>query len=132
MATGTDGAATAGVQAPELFKLPRKAHPLQFKDDPEARTCDEKVDVWAVGVLVFELVYGKAPFAAKMPLLTCNNIMRGFSGTFPDATVRASARCFTCKARPPLSGRCALLCGAAERQKTRPSRCMSTAAVPAE
>lgn len=77
------------VQAPELFQLPRKAHPMQFKADAGAQKCDEKVDVWAVGVLVYELVYGKAPFAAKTPVLTCNRIMQGFSGNFPDATVRA-------------------------------------------
>jgi serine/threonine protein kinase len=76
------------VQAPELFQLPKKAHPMQFKGDPNAQKCNEKVDVWAVGVLVYELVYGRAPFAAKTPILTCNKIMEGFNGTFPDATVR--------------------------------------------
>ena len=79
------------MQAPELFKLPQKSHPLQYKEDLGAQACDEKIDVWAVGVLVYELVYGKAPFAAKTPVLTCNNIMRGFTGVFPDATVRLSS-----------------------------------------
>jgi serine/threonine protein kinase len=80
-----------GLQAPELFKLPRKSHPMQFKDDPHAKTCDEKVDVWAVGVLVYELTYGKAPFAGKSPMQTCNNIMQGFSGRFPEPSVRSAA-----------------------------------------
>lgn len=80
------------LQAPELFQLPRKSHPMQFKDDPDVKTCDEKVDVWAVGVLVFELVYGAAPFAAKQTMQTVNLIMKGFDGKFPKIEV-CSASC---------------------------------------
>lgn len=75
---------TGCVQAPELFSLPRKTHPMQFKNDPDAKTCDEKVDVWAIGVLVYELVYGQAPFACKVPMQTVNLIIKGFSGKFPE------------------------------------------------
>lgn len=74
---------TFDYMAPELFALPRKSHPMQFKDDPNAKTCDEKVDVWAVGVLVYELVYGAAPFASKNTMQTVNLIVKGFSGEFP-------------------------------------------------
>jgi serine/threonine protein kinase len=63
-----------------MFQLPRKAHPMQFKDQPDVKTCNEKVDVWAMGVLCYELIFGKAPFAAKSPVGTVNSIMRGFQG----------------------------------------------------
>lgn len=75
------------LQAPELFDLPRKAHPMQFKSDRDVRTCDEKLDVWAIGVLAFELLTGRAPFASKTSAATVQQIVNGFSGKFPN-TVR--------------------------------------------
>jgi serine/threonine protein kinase len=47
------------------------------------KSYNEKVDVWAIGVLLHELVFGRAPFAARTPAATAKNIMRGFDGTFP-------------------------------------------------
>jgi serine/threonine protein kinase len=52
-------------QAPELFRLTHNKHYVKFleKSDPGTESCDEKLDVWALGVLCYELMIGKAPFA---------------------------------------------------------------------
>lgn len=54
-------------------------HSAQFMDeaDPGTDSCDEKVDVWALGVLCYELMVGKAPFAGKTTATTIRNIMAG-------------------------------------------------------
>jgi hypothetical protein len=74
--------------APELQALPRKRTPMDFKADAGAAAADEKLDVWAVGVLVFEVAYGRAPFAAASSAATCARIAAGFDGAFPDPRVR--------------------------------------------
>ena len=73
---------------------------MAYKRDSDARACDEKVDVWACGVLLYEVCYGRAPFAADTPKLTCENILRGFDGDFPQP-VRPDdlAACFLLVAR---------------------------------
>eukprot|EP00892_Ulva_mutabilis_P001155 jgi/Ulvmu1/1103/UM106_0020.1 len=75
---------TFDYMAPELFELPRKAFPMQFKADPGAVACDSKLDVWAVGVLAYEMLLGRAPFSGKTSAATVQQIRRGFTGRFPD------------------------------------------------
>lgn len=77
-------------QAPELFELPHKAHPMQFKADPGVQACDSKLDVWAVGVLTYEMLVGRAPFVGDASADTVRQISSGFKGHFP-ATVRMRA-----------------------------------------
>lgn len=61
------------------------------KDDPDRTMFDDKVDVLAVGVLVYKLAYGAAPFATKQTtcklenhVQTVNLIKKGFDGEFPE------------------------------------------------
>lgn len=54
---------TLDYMAPEVVRCPRKSHSEQWKE------CDDlvygsAVDIWALGVLVYELIVGTAPFAA--------------------------------------------------------------------
>ncbi|KAF8066363.1 hypothetical protein HT031_002687 [Scenedesmus sp. PABB004] len=58
---------TAGYFAPEVLALPLKASPFEGKSPAEAAArpgYDAKVDVWSAGVVCFELLTGRAPFAA--------------------------------------------------------------------
>jgi serine/threonine protein kinase len=45
----------------QVVTCPRKQAPQDGKDRPEL-AYGAKVDVWALGVLVFEIVIGRAPF----------------------------------------------------------------------
>lgn len=48
-----------------------------------ARTYDEKVDIWATGVLVYELLSGRPPFEVEDAKETARLIMAGDVGKFP-------------------------------------------------
>lgn len=55
-------------QAPELFRLTDNTNTAKFRrpSDPGMDYYNEKVDVWAIGVLCYELMVGKAPFAGAV------------------------------------------------------------------
>jgi serine/threonine protein kinase len=52
---------TLDYMAPEVVVCPDKAHPQEHKDNSKL-WYDFAVDVWAAGILAYELVCGKAPF----------------------------------------------------------------------
>lgn len=54
---------TLDYMAPEVVRCPRKSHPEQWKER-EDLAYGSSVDIWALGVLVYELTVGTAPFAA--------------------------------------------------------------------
>lgn len=57
-----------GYFAPEVLALPLKASPFEGKSPEEAArrpSYDCKVDVWSAGVVCFEVLTGRAPFAAE-------------------------------------------------------------------
>ena len=65
---------------------------------PDAlRVYDEKVDVWATGVLVFELLAGRPPFEVEDPKETAKRILAGEAAKFP-VHVSAHARDFVTRA----------------------------------
>lgn len=47
-----------------MLRCERKSHPSQHKERADLEYGPE-ADVWAVGVLVYELLTGSAPFRAK-------------------------------------------------------------------
>lgn len=57
-----------GYFAPEVLALPLKSSPFEGKSPEEAAnrpSYDCKVDVWSAGVVCFEVLTGRAPFAAE-------------------------------------------------------------------
>jgi serine/threonine protein kinase len=57
-----------GYFAPEVLALPLKSSPFEGKSPEEAANrpgYDCKVDVWSTGVVCFEVLTGRAPFAAE-------------------------------------------------------------------
>jgi serine/threonine protein kinase len=59
---------TQGYFAPEVLALPLKSSPFEGKSPEEAANrpgYDCKVDVWSAGVVCFEVLTGRAPFAAE-------------------------------------------------------------------
>lgn len=55
---------TFGYFAPEVLDCPLKSSPFEGKE-PSSRSYNTKVDVWSAGVLMYELMTGKAPFVAS-------------------------------------------------------------------
>lgn len=56
-----------GYFAPEVLTLPLKSSPFEGKSPAEAATrpsYDCKADIWSAGVVCFEILTGRAPFAA--------------------------------------------------------------------
>ena len=52
---------TLEYMAPEVILCPQKDHPHEYKECSEL-TYTGAIDIWAVGVLAYELMTGKAPF----------------------------------------------------------------------
>lgn len=59
-------AGTLDYMAPEVLRCPVKEHPLDYKHC-HALQYNTSVDVWAVGVLAYELLVGFPPFASNCP-----------------------------------------------------------------
>jgi serine/threonine protein kinase len=58
---------TLDYMAPEVVTCPRKRNPQDWKDRTDLHYTSA-VDVWALGVLVYELCLGEPPFAGVRPL----------------------------------------------------------------
>jgi serine/threonine protein kinase len=69
-------AGTLDYMAPEVLRCPFKMFPEENKHRDDLRY-DFSVDVWAVGVLTYELVTGVAPFASSDPEEVAANIQAG-------------------------------------------------------
>lgn len=42
----------------------------------EDRPHDVSLDLWCLGILLYELLHGKAPFSGKNDIEKCNNIVK--------------------------------------------------------
>jgi serine/threonine protein kinase len=60
--------------APEVLRCPVKEHPLDFKHCRKLQY-NTSVDVWAVGVLAYELLVGFPPFSSSSPSNAMHKIM---------------------------------------------------------
>jgi serine/threonine protein kinase len=101
---------TSGCFAPEVLRGKVKACPFEAE---RASLYDAKVDVWSLGVLAYEVLVGRAPFAAPTPELVAEvgcvrRARRVGTGTGPCCRAH-DARC--CRAaslpalQPPLEPR---------------------------
>ena len=68
-------AGTLDYMSPEVVRCPEKCGPLDNKDRPDLEY-GPSVDVWALGVLAYELVVGRPPFEAESRGDTCDLIAR--------------------------------------------------------
>jgi serine/threonine protein kinase len=50
-----------------VLRCQLKTSPFESKAGTAAAGYDSKVDVWSLGVLAYEVLLGKAPFAAASP-----------------------------------------------------------------
>lgn len=74
---------TYSYMAPEIFAMPSKKHPLQYKDEPASQSYNEKVDTWAIGVLTYELLSGSTPFTGSSVWETVRAIVAGKANPLP-------------------------------------------------
>jgi serine/threonine protein kinase len=82
---------TLDYMAPEILAIPRREAVAAGGDT--AVPYDWKVDVWAVGVLGFELIDGRPPFEVESEELTCAMIMWGEIEEWPE-DLSHEGRCF--------------------------------------
>lgn len=82
-------AAPVALQAPEVVSLPTADERKKLEaagrplPDPTAQLYDEKVDVWAIGVLAYELMVGRPPFEVEDEKETAMRIMQDNNIFFP-------------------------------------------------
>ena len=91
---------TLGYMSPEIFRCPDKSHPFENKNLPGYGS---PVDIWAVGVMAFEMVCGFAPFPCGDDLLAhVHQVNSDHNLQFP-LDVSAHARSFitACLAKAP-------------------------------
>ncbi|PNH12415.1 Serine/threonine-protein kinase ark1 [Tetrabaena socialis] len=90
---------TLDYMAPEVLSIPTQdEQELEGEQGADgARTYDEKVDIWATGVLVYELLVGRPPFEVDDPQETASLIMSGEASGYP-VHISQFARDFVAKA----------------------------------
>ncbi|KAL3141526.1 hypothetical protein ABBQ32_004775 [Trebouxia sp. C0010 RCD-2024] len=103
----------AGDTSPQLFSFGdeytsgsitgAKVPPFRKPAQHDKSGYDQKVDIWAVGCLLFELLTGKAPFEVPSKDLTCALILWGDIQHYPD---KLSQPCIsfiqTCLTKDPM------------------------------
>jgi len=83
---------TLDYMAPEVFLCPPKHSPLENKHD-RTLVYSSKVDVWAIGVLAYELLTGASPFASGGSLDEHANAVLYDELSFP-VTMSVAAKAF--------------------------------------
>ncbi|PNW85396.1 hypothetical protein CHLRE_03g184450v5 [Chlamydomonas reinhardtii] len=102
----TERVGTLDYMAPEVLSIPANEDAdTQSAPSPSdgAKTYDEKVDIWATGVLVYELLVGRPPFEVDDPQETARLIMSGSASGYP-VHISQYARDFVAQALTKLPG----------------------------